>query len=95
MLRGFGNAMGGAASIPTHLGRLRSLRVLIGLAINPISTTRRLHAANRPYVILQYPHSRRSRPQILACVADPELYRTMALNSEACRSVNVGWKARS
>jgi cytochrome P450 len=83
--------MSSGAITPTYFGRLRSLPVLIGLAINPISTTRRLHASNGPYVILQYPHSRRSRPQILVLVADPGLYRTVASNSEAWRSVNVVW----
>lgn len=83
--------MSGGANIPTYLGRLRSLRVLIGLAINPISTTRRLHASNGPYVIVQYPHSRRSRPQILIFVADAGLYRAVASNSEAWRSANILW----
>src|SRR5258707_13851412 len=77
----------------TCLGRWHSLRILIGIASNPISTTRRLHAANGRYVILQYPHSRRSRPKILACVADPGLYRMVTANSEAWRSVNIGMRA--
>jgi cytochrome P450 len=88
-----GVRMSDGAIVATYLGRLRSLRVLIGIASNPISTTRRLHAANGRYVILQYPHSRRSRPKILACVADPGLYRMVASNSESWRSVNVGMRA--
>src|SRR5260370_28462598 len=84
-----GGRMSGGAIVATCLGRLRSLRVLIGIASNPISTTRRLHASNGGYVILQFPHSRRSRPKILACVADPALYRMVTSNSEAWRSVNV------
>lgn len=79
-------------SIPAYFGRLRSLPVLIGIASNPISTTRRFHTANGRYVILQYPHSRRSRPQILACIADPGLYRSVTSNSEAWRPVNVGFR---
>ena len=82
--------MSGGTIIPTYFGRLRSLPVLIGIASNPISTMRRLHAANGRYVILQYPHSRRSQPQILTCIADPGLYRTVTSNPEAWRSVNVG-----
>jgi cytochrome P450 len=81
--------MSDGAIVATCLGRLRSLRVLIGIASNPISTTRRLHASNGRYVILQFPHSRRSRPKILACIADPALYRMVTSNSEAWRSVNV------
>src|SRR6266853_5431821 len=81
--------MSDSAIVATCLGRWRSLRVLIGIASNPISTTRRLHAAYGRYVILQFPHSRRSHPKILACVADPGLYRMVASNSEAWRSVNV------
>src|SRR5215475_11515419 len=88
-----GARMSDGAIVATCLGRLRSLRVLIGIASNPISTTRRLHAANGRYVILQYPHSRRPRPKILACVADPGLYRIVASNSEAWRSVNVAMSA--
>jgi hypothetical protein len=85
--------MNDGAIVPTCLGRSLSLRVLIGIASNPITTTRRLHIANRRYVILHYPHSRYSHPQILACVADPGLYRIVASNSEAWRSVNVGMRA--
>jgi cytochrome P450 len=85
-----GGSMSGGTIIPTYFGRLRSLSVLMGIASNPISTTRRLHAANGRYVILQYPHSRRSQPQVLACIADPGLYRSVASNSEAWRTVNVG-----
>src|SRR5580700_3202082 len=80
------------AITPTYFGRLRSLRVLVGIGSNPISTMRRLHAANGRYVILQYPHSRRAQPQILACIADPGLYRMVTSNAEAWRSVNVGWR---
>ena len=82
--------MGADAVKPVYFGRLRSLPVLIGFGINPISTTRRLHAENGRYVILQYPHSRRRRLQILPCIADPELYRTVVLNSEAWRTVKPG-----
>jgi cytochrome P450 len=85
--------MSEGAIVATCLGRWRSLRVLIGIASNPITTTRRLHAASGRYVILQYPHSRRSRAKILACIADPGLYGTVASNSEAWRSVNVGMRA--
>ena len=85
--------MNNGASVATCLGRWRSLRVLIGIACNPITTTRRLHAANGRYVILHYPDSRRSRRHILACVADPGLYRMVASDSEAWRSVNVGMRA--
>jgi cytochrome P450 len=85
--------MGNGAVVATCLGRLRSLRVLIGIASNPISTTRRLHAADGRYIILQYPHSRRAGPKILACVADPGLYRIVACNPEAWRSVNIGMRA--
>jgi cytochrome P450 len=85
--------MSSLTSIPAYFGRLRSLPVLIGIASNPISTTRRLHAANGNYVILQYPHSRRLRQQFLACIADPGLYRSVASNSEAWRPVNIGWRA--
>src|SRR5437879_8107063 len=88
-----GARMGDGGIVATCLGRLRSLRVLIGIANNPITTTRRLHAANGRYVILQYPHSRRSSPKILACVADPGLYRMVTANAEAWRSVNVGMRA--
>jgi len=85
--------MSDGAIVATCLGRLTSLRALIGIASNPITTTRRLHGANGRYVILQYPHSRRARPKILACVADPGLYRMVASNAEAWRSVNVGMRA--
>jgi len=81
--------MGGSTTIPVRLGQLRSLPVLLGFASNPLSTMRRLHAANGRYVILQYPHSRRSRPQILACIADSRLYRSVASNTENWRPVNV------
>lgn len=86
-------SISGGTIIPTYFGRLRSLSVLMGIASNPIPTTRRLHAANGRYVILQYPHSRRSQPQILACISDPGLYRSVASNSEAWRTVNVGGRA--
>jgi cytochrome P450 len=85
-------SMSGGTIMPTYFGRLRSLSVLMGIVSNPISTTRRLHVANGRYVILQYPHSRRSQPQILACIADSGLYRSVATNSDAWRSVNVGWR---
>jgi cytochrome P450 len=82
----------GGTIAPIYFGPLRSLPALIGIASNPISATRRLHAANGRYVVLQYPHSRRSHPQILACIADARLYRTVASNSQAWRTVNVGWR---
>jgi len=80
------------AVVPTYFGRLRSLAVLIGIASNPLSTMQCLHAANGRYVILSYPQSRPSRPKILACIADPGLYRVVTLNSAAWRSVNVGMR---
>jgi cytochrome P450 len=83
----------GGVTAPTFFGGLRSLPVLLSIAGNPISATRRLHAANGRYVILRYPHSRRSRPQILACIADARLYRTVASNSEAWRTASVVMRA--
>ena len=82
--------MGADAVNPVYFGRLRSLPVLTGILRNPISATRRLHAKNGRYVILQYPHSTRRRPQILSCIADPGLYRTVILNSDAWRTVRPG-----
>ena len=84
--------MSGDPITPTYFGRLRSLPVLFGIASNPISTMRRLHAENGRYVILKYPHSRGVQPQVLACIADSGLYRTVASNPEAWRPVNVGWR---
>jgi len=78
---------------PKYLGRLSSLPVLLGIATNPLATTRRLHSRYGPYVLLHYPHSRRSRPQMLGCIADAELYRTMYSNLEAWRGVNVAMRA--
>jgi cytochrome P450 len=84
--------MSSPTRIPVYFGRLRSLPILLGIATSPISTMQRFHAANGRYVILQYPHSRRSRPQILACIADSGLYRSVTSNSEAWRPVNIGWR---
>jgi cytochrome P450 len=78
---------------PTYLGRLSSLPILFGIASNPLATTRRLHSRHGPYVLLHYPHSRRSRPQMLGCIADAELYRTMYSNLDAWRGVNVAMRA--
>jgi len=78
---------------PKYLGRLSSLPVLLGIATNPLATTRRLHSRHGPYVLLHYPHSRRSRPQMLGCIADAELYRTMYSNLDAWRGVNVAMRA--
>jgi cytochrome P450 len=60
------------------------------LGTSPISTTTRLHAGHGRYVILQYPNSHPARPKILACIADAGLYRSVASNLEAWRSVNLG-----
>jgi cytochrome P450 len=76
--------------IPVRLGRLQSFPVLYGIATNPLSKMRDLHAAKGRYVILEYPQSRRSRPQILACIADSGLYRAVVSNSDHWRTVNVG-----
>lgn len=76
--------------IPTFFGRLRSLQVLIEFSINPISATRRLHAANGRYVILTCPHSRPWHPQIFPFISDSALYREVTSNPEAWRSVNIG-----
>jgi cytochrome P450 len=84
--------MNGDANIPAYFGRLHSFRVLTGIATRPISTMRRLHAANGRYVILQYPLSRRSHPQILACISDTGLYRAVTSNAESWRTVNIGWR---
>lgn len=81
------------AMSPVYLGRLPSLSVLLGLSVDPLATTRRLHSAHGPYVVLNLPHSRRSRPQILGCIADAELYRTMFSSPDAWRGVNVGMRA--
>jgi cytochrome P450 len=78
---------------PTYLGKLSSLPILFGIGSNPLATTRRLHRTHGPYVLLHYPHSRRSRPQMLGCIADAELYRTMYSNLEAWRGVNVAMRA--
>ena len=53
----------------------------------------RLHAENGPYVILHYPSSRPAKPQILPCIADAALYRSVATNAEAWRSVNIVMRA--
>ncbi|HWY52748.1 MAG TPA: cytochrome P450 [Chthoniobacterales bacterium] len=78
---------------PTYLGKLSSLPILFGIATNPLATTRRLHRKHGPYVLLHYPHSRPSRPQMLGCIADAELYRTMYSNLDAWRGVNVAMRA--
>lgn len=74
---------------PKYLGRLSSLPVLFGIGTNPLATTTRLHRQHGPYVLLHYPHSRRPHPQMLGCIADAELYRTMYSNLDAWRPVNV------
>jgi cytochrome P450 len=79
--------------MPIYLGRLRSLAALFGIASDPITATTRLHAAHGRFVILQYPHSRRAHPDILACISDPVLYRTVASDPKVWRTVNVGMRA--
>jgi cytochrome P450 len=78
---------------PRYLGKLRSLSTLLGIAHDPLATTRRLHQRHGPFVLLHYPHSRPSRPQILGCIADAELYRAMYSDTETWRGVNVGMRA--
>jgi cytochrome P450 len=81
--------MVGQAKIPVNLGRLRSLHYLLGIATNPLVTTRRLHQTYGSFAILQYPHSRRSRSQILPCISDVELYERIASAPDTWRPVNV------
>lgn len=78
---------------PTYLGRLSSLPILLGIASNPLTATRRVHSRHGPYVLLHYPHSRPPRPQMLGFIADAELYRTMYSNMDAWRGVNVIMRA--
>jgi cytochrome P450 len=72
-----------------QLGKWQSLRYLLGIATNPLVTMRRLHAEHGRFVVLHRPNSRRSRPRMLPCVADAELYKSITSNSEAWRTVNV------
>jgi cytochrome P450 len=72
-----------------QLGKWRSLPFLLGIATNPLVTMRRLHAEQGRFVLLHRPNSRRSRPRIVPCVADAELYQSITSNSDAWRTVNV------
>lgn len=83
----------GAPIKPVQFGRWRSAQVLLAFATNQIRTLTRLHAESGPYVILHYPTSRPAKPQILPCIADAELYRSVATNAEAWRSVNIVMRA--
>lgn len=69
-----------------ELGKLRSLPFLLGIATNPLVTLRRLHDQHDRFVLLRRPNSRRSRPLVLPCVADAELYKSITSNSEAWRT---------
>lgn len=81
--------MNAPGNIPNQLGRIRSLPYLTGIALNPLVTTRRLHAEHGAFAILSYPHSRRSRPQILPCIADARLYESITSTSQVWRPTNV------
>lgn len=81
------------ALAPNRLGRLASLPVLAGFASDPIMTLRRLHAERGPYVLLEYPHSHRSRPRFVGFIAESGLYRSVASKLDVWRSVNIGMRA--
>ncbi len=74
---------------PRRIGRWGSIPLLWQIGTDVMRAMRRLHRAHGPYVILTYPHSRRSRPRQLGIVADSGLYRTMFADGERWRNINI------
>ncbi len=66
--------------------------VLARFLLRPLPTLRRLHEKHGPFVFLTYPHSTRRRPQLLACISDPGLYRSVFSNTADWRPVNVAFR---
>ncbi|MFZ2103686.1 MAG: cytochrome P450 [Oricola sp.] len=77
---------------PKFLGRMESIGVLARFLSRPLPTLRRLHETHGPFVFLTYPHSTRRRPQMLACISDPALYRAVFSDTAAWRPVNVAFR---
>jgi cytochrome P450 len=62
---------------------------LASLVPDPLRGMRRLHDAHGPFVLLQYPFSRRSQAAVLPCVADAGLCRAILSAPDVWRNVNV------
>jgi cytochrome P450 len=78
--------------MPVLVGKGRSLSYFRSFAGDPLAMTRALHDAHGPFVLLQYPWSRRSRPAIFPCIANAELYREVFATSDIWRGVKINFR---
>jgi len=74
---------------PVLVGKGRSLGYFASFISDPMTMTRALHERHGPFVLLQFPWSRRSRPALLLCIANAELYRAAFAPSETWRGVKI------
>jgi cytochrome P450 len=81
--------MPGQTVTPVLVGKGRSLAYFARFISDPLTMARALHEAHGPFVLLQFPWSRRSRPSLLLCIANGELYRAAFAPSEVWRGVKI------
>jgi cytochrome P450 len=81
--------MPGQTVAPAVVGKARSLGYFARFLSDPLTMARALHEAHGPFVLLQFPWSRRSRPAVLLCIANSELYRATIAATEVWRGVKI------
>jgi hypothetical protein len=80
------------AVAPVLLGKGKSLSYFLRFAADPLAMTRALHRTYGPFVLLQYPWMRRSRPAVFPCIANAGLYRTVFTAPEIWRGVKINFR---
>lgn len=83
--------MAGHTVMPFLVGKGNSLLYLASFVADPLAMTRALHDTHGPFVLLQFPWSRRSRSAIVSCIANAELYRAAFTAPESWRGTKIAY----